>query len=200
MAATKQAGDALIDALKKATNGLEQFQVKLALGKAEAKDKFEELKTDFKKVVQKAKTNIARVHPYIDEFKADVEHLQVQLALGKAETKDAFDAQKKKIVAAINRFEKRLQELPRLTAADEAIRHELELFRMKLEVLQLHYHLGMMEAKDEFEKRKKEFSDRIAKLKAERAAAKKVAAADIEARKKELKRAYAHVKKAFGPQ
>ena len=41
--------DKVIDTLRKAADEMEEFQVKVALGKSEAEDKYEDIKKKFKK-------------------------------------------------------------------------------------------------------------------------------------------------------
>ncbi len=199
MATEKKMGDNLITALRKSVSDLEDFQVQFSLGKAEAKDKFEELKKKFNEFLHSSKQKMAIGKEKKTQLHADFDDLQVQLQLGKAETLDLFLEQKKKIFSAISKFEKSMENKARKFTddLDETIRHELEKFRIKMEVLRVQYELGKSDAKNEFEERKHELEANIAKLKAKFAGRKKVISRTRQIRHAELKEAYKHMKKAF---
>ena len=101
----KHFGDSLVAAMKMAATELEAAQVQLALGKAEAKDKVEEVKSKFKDLVQGAKNKAYKGEAKFDMLKGKLEHLEVQLALGKAEAKEVLAEQKKKISHTIHEIE-----------------------------------------------------------------------------------------------
>jgi hypothetical protein len=194
----KKIGDKLISGLKKSATELEDFQVQLALGKAEAKDKYEELKKKFNSSIQRLKGKLGTAErKSVRNLVNDMEELQVQLALGKAETRDLFNEQKKKVFRAFNKLDKNLQVFPLLTETDEKLRHEMEMFRIKMELLDLHYALGAMDVKDKYEEKKKEIEQAIAKAKAKYAARRAEARKKSNVRHEELKEAYRHLKKAF---
>jgi hypothetical protein len=194
----KKIGDKLISGLKKSATELEDFQVQLALGKAEAKDKYEELKKKFNSSIQRLKGKLGTAErKSVRNLVNDMEELQVQLALGKAETRDLFNEQKKKVFRAFNKLDKNLQVFPLLTETDEKLRHEMEMFRIKMELLDLHHALGAMDVKDKYEEKKKEIEQAIAKAKAKYAARRAEARKKSNVRHEELKEAYRHLKKAF---
>lgn len=101
----KHAADSVIDSLKKATAEFEDLQVQFALGKAEAKDKYQEFTNKLETLIQSAKTKFYNEKDNMERLKGKFEHLQLQFALGKAETKEAFQEQKKNILAAIHDVE-----------------------------------------------------------------------------------------------
>lgn len=101
----KHFGDKLVSAMKQAASDLEAFQLQVALGKAEAKDKVEEVKGKFKDLVQDAKNKAYKGEAKFDKLKAKLEHLEVQLALGKADAKEVIAEQKKKISLTIHEIE-----------------------------------------------------------------------------------------------
>ncbi len=102
----KHLADSLIDNLKKATSEFENLQVQMALGKAEAKDKYDEFSKNVNNIIQEAKTKFFNQKDKVERLKGKFEHLQLQFALGKAETKEAIAEQKKNIIAAIHDVEK----------------------------------------------------------------------------------------------
>lgn len=199
MATEKKAGDTLIATLKKSVSELEDLQVQIALGKAEAHDLFEDVKKKFNSFLHNAKQKITVTKEKKEKIRGDFDELQVQLALGKAETLELFNEQKKKIFSAISKLEKSIENKTSPFAKDveEKVKHEVERFKIKAELLRVQYELGKMDAKDKFEAGKHEFAESLAKLKARFADQKKAAAKTRQLRHEEIKEAYKHVKKAF---
>jgi soluble cytochrome b562 len=197
MPTEKKIGDNLISQIKKSAIDLEKFQVQLALGKAEAKDKFEELKKKFNGVVHSAKLKINAGKNKLDKVKTEFQELEVQLALGKANTIDAFNEQKKKIVRAVSVIEKRLETNSHADEIESKFRHAIEKFKIQMEVLRVHYELGKMEARDEFEYEKHKLTSMLAKMKTKFVGKKKNNTQTRQQRRDELKEAYKHLKKAI---
>lgn len=197
MATAHNPGDNLIAGLKKSVTELEKFQVQLALGKAEAADEYEKLKKGFRSFLHGSKLKYISGKQKAAQVLGEFENLQVQLALGKADSIDAFNAQKKNILSALSKLEKFIRAKSKKVTAnvEEELSHEMEKFRIKLEVLRVHYELGRMDAKDEFEKRKHELSEEVAKLRAKFNAA--TASRKREERHDELRKAYRAMKKTF---
>lgn len=186
-------GDNFIARLRKSASQLEEFQLQLALGKAEAADQYEAIKKKMKTKIRAAKKSILDAGTDAeDALLGTIEELEVQLALGKAETRDQFAEQKKRIFRAINRLDKELDP----EHADEQIRHEMETFRIKMELLDLHYSLGAMDARDKFQVEKHKLEETLAKLKVKYTVKKADVLKDVDQRKAELKEAYRHLKKA----
>ena len=101
----KHFGDNVISAMKNAAAELESFQLQVALGKAEAKDKVGEVTSKFKEIIHDAKNQLNKGEAKFDELKGKLEHLEVQVALGTAEAKEKIEEQKKKISHAIHDIE-----------------------------------------------------------------------------------------------
>jgi vacuolar-type H+-ATPase subunit H len=101
----KHTTDALISALRKSATNLEELQLQVSLGKAEAGDKIDEAKKSFKNLLNDAKHQIDKGHSKYEDLKGKIEHLEVQMALGKAEAKESFEEQKKKISHTIHDIE-----------------------------------------------------------------------------------------------
>jgi hypothetical protein len=157
--------DKFIQGLRNAQVELEAFRVQLALGTYEAKDKFEDVKSslhDFSVETEDYlyKSGVLSNDKKIDFAKA-FETLRVQLALGKAEAKDVFYEQKENIEKQMSHLEDLISEDDRVSEAKERLMTEFEKVKIKMELLQLQYTLGKMEAKDELEKRKFDLSDKI---------------------------------------
>ena len=97
--------DSFIKGLKEATAELEDLQVQMALGKAEAADKYHEVKHKAKGLIENAKNEFYKEKIELKGLSAKLEHLQVQFALGKMETKEAIHEQKKNILHTIHDVE-----------------------------------------------------------------------------------------------
>ena len=109
METTKTPTEKIIDGLRKAAIELEKFQVQAALGKAEAKDKYEAAKKEFQKYIHEARVRIDETKSSAEskykDLKPLLESLQVQFALGKAETKKTLDEKRKQFTKALSELE-----------------------------------------------------------------------------------------------
>ena len=166
----------------------------MALGEMEARDQFEKLKKKFKtrlnSTQQYVETNGRKAK---DEVLQVIDEMKVQLALGKAESLDEFEVQEKKIMRAFRTLEARIDGVID-HEAEEELHHEMQQFRIKLDMLKVQYKLGGMEARDKFEERKHELEASMAKLKAKIEAKRELNVKSRAARKEE---SYKHLKKAF---
>ena len=105
MKANKTTTEKIIEGLKSAEAELEKIRLQVSLGKAEAKDEYEEIKKKFQGYIQEAKIHIDEIKSGAKEIKPLLETLQLQFALGKAETKDMLEEQRKKISKSIAELE-----------------------------------------------------------------------------------------------
>ena len=122
---------------------IDGLALQLALGKADAKDKFEEIKKEFRLQVAEFKNVLETVSEssVSPEVRARIEELEIQLALGKADSKDIFDEQKTKIERAIGRLEEEIKLKWKSMQTPHFIAHEAEKFKLKLEILRLRFGL-----------------------------------------------------------
>jgi len=97
--------DKVIGALRKTAVELEEFQVQATLGKAEAQDKYEEVKKKFNLFIHDSEFKIKGIKEKIEDVNTNFDELRVQLALGKAETKEIFKKQKKELLSKIHEIE-----------------------------------------------------------------------------------------------
>lgn len=191
----------ILGGLKKATVELEEFMVQAALGKAEARDTYEELKKIFDKHLHQSKVSVESIKDLSKEkltaLKTIIENLQVQLALGKAETKDVFETQQAKIVNALNQLEEFIKNNK---FANEQYSHlllEMGKFKIKLDILKMRYELGKLEARIEFKDKKKELAKKIEEIE-ERLTMKKDTVTNAWGDfTEEISKAYAHFKKTI---
>jgi hypothetical protein len=157
--------DKFIQGLRNAQVELEAFRVQLALGTYEAKDKFEEVKSSLRDFSVETEDYLYKAGVLSEDKKVNItkgfETLRLQLALGKAEAKDAFNEQKANIEKQMSHLEDLIAEDDRVADAKERLLAEFEKVKIKMELLQLQYTLGKMEAREELEKRKFDLSDKI---------------------------------------
>lgn len=187
--------DKVISGLKNSVAELEDFRLQLALGKAEASEKYEEIKKKLNEIIHEVKLKINEGKVDVNELKTKLEQLQIQLALGKADTKDAFDAQKKKILKSVHDIETLIKENSVTAKLYSKLSIEMEKFKIKLEILQLRFSLEKLDVKDEFEAKKADFLKKVEEIK------KNVLTRDTskswEHFSSEINEAYIHLKKAF---
>ncbi len=193
--------DVIINGLKKAVVELEEFRVQVALGKAEARDAYEEAKKNFRKVMQDAEQWFATSTEDLTEagtgLKAILETLQVQLALGKADTRDEFEAQRKKIMQSIHNLETAIEKNAFSREYYEKVHTEIAKFKIKLEIIRLHWELDKMEAREDFELRKKEFARKMEIIASSLREKEKQATNKWKHFREEITEAYQDMKKAF---
>ena len=197
----KSLSDKVISGLKKAAVELEELRVQSALGKAEAKDAYEEVKKKFNKYVHEAKLQMNNVKGATKEkssqLKTALEELQLQLVLGKADTKDLFEAQRKKISNALNEIETLIKKNKTTDLYYAELQMEIEKFRIKLDILKLQFELKKLGVKEEFEEKKNEFSKELSEIKKRLLKKEEEAEDKWEHFREEISGAYSHLKKAF---
>ena len=190
---TKVAGQLL-----KTQQELDELAVQFALGKAEAKDKFEEVKKEFRTQVGILKQSLGAylLKELVNTTRSKFEALEVQLALGKAESAEVFEAQSKRILCSVRALEKEIRDkLPSQEVA--TFSHEMEKFKLKIEILRLKYFLKKFEMKDSFKEKMVEARKTIDHLKL--AAKGKLSSGKerLGDAKDEVQLAYKHLRKAL---
>jgi hypothetical protein len=98
----------IIEALKQAAAELEKLQLQAALGKAEARDRYEQARKEFQLKLEEAKRLAKGKY---EELKPILESFEVQFALGKMEAKEKFGENVKKFSQAIREVESFLKQL-----------------------------------------------------------------------------------------
>lgn len=194
-------GEKIIGGLRKAADELEKFRLQASLGKAEARDAYEEAKIIFKKYLNEAALRLGDAKNIATEsslrLKTLLETLQVQLALGKAETKDAFEEQRKKITKALNELEEIIKKNKTADEYYTKLLLEAGKFKIKLDILKLQYQLKKLKARIDIDEKKKDFTKRLSDIK------KRLSKKEEETEntwghfRDEISDAYSHLKKAF---
>ena len=185
----------VIEALRKSAIELEEFQVKAALGKLEAQDKYEDVKKKFNLIIHESEFKIKGIKEKIEELHAKFDELRVQLALGKAETKEIFKKQKKQLLSILHDIEVKIKTNEILSRMYAVTLIEIEQFKIQLEILEQKFKKDKSEAKDSFEKGKLDFNSFKDKFKGKYA--KKQEETKMEHFQNEITEAFDHFKKAF---
>jgi phage host-nuclease inhibitor protein Gam len=142
------------DKLLLAQQEIDELTVQLALGKVEAKDKFEEIKHTFRMYVMELKNFLnASQKAITPEVKTKLEDLELQLVLGKADTKDLFEVQKKKIMQSISNLEEAIKKNWSNMQMPDFFGHEVEQFKLKMEILRLRFRVKGFNIRDGYRKK-----------------------------------------------
>jgi ElaB/YqjD/DUF883 family membrane-anchored ribosome-binding protein len=187
--------DKVIGALRKSATELEEFQVQTALGKAEAQDKYEEVKKKFNQFIHNSEFKFKEGKEKIDELNTKFDELRVQLALGKAETKEIFKKQKKQLLSTLHDIEVKIKTNETFNKMYALTLIEIEQFKIQLEILEQKFNKEKAEGKGTFEKGKEDFNSFINKFKGKYA--KKKEETKLEHFQNEITEAFDHFKKAF---
>jgi hypothetical protein len=185
--------------LMKAQQELDELAVQFALGKAEAKDKFEDIKKDFGTHIAELKHSLKStvLKEMVSVSKAKFEELELQLALGKAETAEAFEIQSKKILKSLQTLEDEIKEKFPQTAETNSFNQEIEAFKLKIEILRLKFVLKQFEVKDTFKDKMRDASKVIDKLKNSAKEKLESGKEKYDDFKDEVQLAYKHLRKAL---
>lgn len=192
-------GEKILNGLEKAIHEIEEVRLQIALGKAEAKDAYEDIKKSFQNYLRsiQVKLNTIKSSEAGMQITNALEHLQVQLTLGIAESKDLFEAQYKRIHTAIQALELSMKQDKELQQDYVQLRFELEKFKIKLELMALHFQLNKLKVEYNFESKKKAFLESLAELKTRINNKGQATKEKLEHFQDELTEAYEHLKKAF---
>lgn len=184
--------------LKQLHADLDHFQVQLALGKAEAADRLEEIKRDASDFVHEVENQINIIETETKRDYAEVrkalDELRVQIALGKAEAGDAVGQQKKQILNGLSRLEKEIENSGILEHIEKPIDALLEKAKIKSEMLRVQMELGKYELRDGWEERKKQLEKKWNELSDK---AEKFGEENLSGIKNELKSAYKDIRQYF---
>jgi hypothetical protein len=140
------------ECMLKAQQEIDDLAVQLSLGKAESKEKFEEVKKEFIEKVNElkklVKSSFEKSMPVA--LKLKLEELELQLKVGKADTKEAFDLQRAELIEATIALENEIRKVLEKIEAPDYFHHEVEKFLLKLEILRLKFGIKKFEIKDTF--------------------------------------------------
>lgn len=190
----------IIKGLQTAASELEELQLQIALGTAEAKDLFENMKKSLYIRIEemKSKFRVAKKSEGILPVLNALEHLQVQLALGIAETKEAFDKQRKNIEHSLSQLEIKLK-LGAPGRQVAKIQLEIEKFKAKLQLLSLGYKLTKIYLHYNLKQKKEEFAQKLREIRTKLEQKEERAKNKWQHYKDEIQEAFGDMKSAFVP-
>ncbi|GHN02676.1 hypothetical protein WSM22_41650 [Cytophagales bacterium WSM2-2] len=138
--------------LNEAQQELDELALQLSLGKAEASDKFEEIKKEFaarltalKQLIKQSTKGEAW-----SDLTTRLSGVESELVARESKTQASFEIQKEKIIAALLALEKGLKSKFVNNDALHEVVNELEKFKLKLEILRLRFTVKKFEIKDGF--------------------------------------------------
>jgi hypothetical protein len=143
------------EGMLKAQQEIDELALQLSLGKVEAKEKFEEIKSEF---IQKLnglqiflKSALDKSMPEV--LKLKLKELELQLKVGRAESKESFDLQREALIVATIALEDEIRKSLQKVEASSYFHNEFEKLLLKLEILHLKFGIKKFEIKDAFHER-----------------------------------------------
>ena len=177
---------------------MDEMQVQMALGKAEAKDIFDRERKNFLSFVSEEKNVLRRTGEAATKHRQTlsekVEALDARLAKAPAENKRQYDVQKRETLHAIYNLELAMKEA--YGDVGMALQIKLNAFRAKLDDFRIKLALGDFEEEAMLETMKPELVNAISDLR-ERLKKEAGASENIDSFANELSTSFDHMKKAF---
>jgi len=173
----------------------------------EVSEKLEELKNKSKEWIEYLEDRLdsleERSRDDIQNLRRKLEELKRQAALAKAESSDALQMQEQRLKELIRDSGKMLEKLAatgdqKLKAISEKAGQGLQLLQIRLEILQVQTHLAAMEARSEWEEKKKVLQKEIEELKSRIKKWEKKSSGQLQDFNTEMNEAWRHFKKALG--
>jgi hypothetical protein len=187
--------DKAVDFLRKAAVELEEFQVQASLGKAELEDSYEDTKKKFNQFIHDSKFKMQQGKDKYEDMRTSFDELIVQLNLGKAETLDKFKEQKRNILLKLHDIEVKIKTNETLNKLYKYMLLDIEMFKVKLEILESKLEKGKEDFKTNYEKGKTEFVEFVENFKKKYEKDKEESQWDHF--QGEMSEAFQHFKKAF---
>ena len=177
---------------------MDEMQVQMALGKAEAKDIFDRERKNFLSFVSEEKNVLRRTGEAATKHRQTlserVDALDARLAKAPAENKRQYDVQKRETLHAIYNLELAMKEA--YGDVGMALQIKLNAFRAKLDDFRIKLALGDFEEEAMLETMKPELVNAISDLR-ERLKKEAGASEKIDSFANELSTSFDHMKKAF---
>lgn len=157
---------AVAEKLMEAQQEIDEWSLQLALGKAEAKDKFEELKKEFRGKLNafRQKNQGVMENTFFKRVNEKIAKLEIVLEAGGVESLALFEEQKIKLIKALEEVEAELKVWFERNTVPHAFEHEIEKFKLKLEILRLRFNLKKFELRDSFRHSKGDIERALEKM------------------------------------
>lgn len=191
-AAGGKPGDSDKDSLMNAHREIQELALLFSLGKAEAMDKFEEIRNEFRGSIQKIRRSLneATDQAVTGSVLLKLDALELTLS-GKVDSVTVFEKQKEKLLAALLAFENEALSAIRNHDLWRSFLHETEKFKLKMEIVRLRLVLKKFELKEGYESLMKDVRDKLERLTFRR---RRTATDNFKA---EMSEAYGHIRKAI---
>lgn len=143
---------ALSEKLIEAQQELDHLILQLGLGKAEAHEKFEEIRKQFKVRIGHLRGVVvaAGSKEDITSLVANIDALEKLLTAPAPQDAGTFQAHVRKLILRIKSVDEHIRERFKPNTTFEDFIHEAELFKLKLEILRLRFVLKKVKARDRF--------------------------------------------------
>lgn len=185
---------------------LEELNVQLRLGRAEAEENFQEQKKKFADWLDSRKKQLDELEDssedYLKDFKDRIQKLSDYLTRGDAADPDTYAVQREEIVSILDEAEKTAKTTQekgseKAKEASENVQDTLDQLRTRLDLYWLKFNLGKAELRDELEERRKKAGQTIHDLKHKLDEGEDLAEDRWDHFKDEMKEAFLHVRQAF---
>ena len=177
---------------------LEELELQMALGKAEAKDAFEAEKKNFQQFLQNYKSQIHDVEDegvaYVHELNAKFAVLSGKVNLAMPASKREFDKYKKETLHAIYELELALKD--KYGEVGDELRERLDIFKDKLDAYRIQLAFTEFKQENELLERKNELTDAINEIR-NKLQEKEEAGAKLEHFVEDISDSFEKMKKAF---
>lgn len=189
----------IADRLTQAQQELDELVLQFSLGKADAKDKFEEIKSEFKDQISEFKNSTIsqKVDGVTHELRERLDELVEILKKGATHSAEAFEIQKKQIEHALDQLKKHATKHQSNVPDHEYFSHEIEKFKLKLEIIHLAFTLKKLEVKDSFKEKMQEIKKGIDLTISSAKEKMKSKKGKVNEFRKEAREVYIHMKKAI---
>jgi hypothetical protein len=155
--------------LVKTQKEIDDLAVQFALGKAEAADKFDEIKKASKATFQDLRNSLilAAGEERVHALREQLDDLEVQFALGKAETAEFFEEQRHKITKSLHDLEVELKSRDEFANAKNFYVAETEKLKLKFDILKKKFESKSIDTgqlfKDKMQQARKEINTLMSK-------------------------------------
>lgn len=177
---------------------LDELEVQLALGKAEARDVFEREKKNLNQFLNEEKVRLQRMNEMAEDHRRDLqmlfEKLEASLYKDFPTNKRKFDAFKKESLQAIYELEAGLKEA--YGDVGEEMQRKLDEFKAKLDAYRIQLALGSLEEETELTERRESLQKSIGEIRT-RLAERTSQSGKVEHFVDEINESFEHFKKAF---
>lgn len=154
----------LADKLIEAQREVDELALQLALGKAEVREKYEEIKNEFRyRIVNFKNALLSRQSPGVyKDIIARLDQLEERLKIGKAESREKFVEERKFMLKTLRTLETEIRKRLPDNLDVKHVKQEIEFFKLKMEILHLKFLLKRFTIKDELKSNAEEVRRRVA--------------------------------------